>query len=483
MLELSRRHLLASAASLTAWPLAARAANAPIDLNVVRRSIEVNGKSASKFAILGPDGKPGLTLQPGQTFRVNLHNQINEPTIIHWHGQIPPWQQDGVAWADLPPIAAGASRSYDYQPIAGTFWMHSHQGMQEQDLMAAPLIIRNAADVAADRQDIVLMLHDFSFKSPQELMAGLTKAGAPSGGMGNMGGMSGMSGMGNMSGMSGMGGMSMDLNDVKFDAYLANDRTLNDPDVVPVDKSGQIRLRIINGASASNMWIDLGALSGTLVAVDGVGVQPLTGSTFPIAIAQRLDILLTLPASGAFPILAQIEGLADRTGIILATAGATVPRISARAGQNAPPVDGSLETRLRAAGGLAPRAATRQIDAVLSGSMSPFSWAINHATWPGVQPMMVSEGERVEINFINRSMMSHPMHLHGHHFQVVKWNGQTLAGAMRDTVLVPPMARVTIAFDADHKGRWLLHCHNMYHQMAGMMTVLDYQGVPVPALT
>jgi FtsP/CotA-like multicopper oxidase with cupredoxin domain len=75
---------------------------------------------------------------------------------------------------------------------------------------------------------------------------------------------------------------------------------------------------------------------------------------------------------------------------------------------------------------------------------------------------------------MNHSMMAHPMHLHGHHFQVVGINGRRLSGAMRDTVLVPPMGTVVVEFDADNPGRWLYHCHNLYHMAAGMMSEVVY---------
>ncbi len=75
---------------------------------------------------------------------------------------------------------------------------------------------------------------------------------------------------------------------------------------------------------------------------------------------------------------------------------------------------------------------------------------------------------------MNRTMVSHPIHLHGNHFQVVGLGGLRLSGASRDAVLVPPMERVTIAFDADNRGHWPLHCHNLYQMAAGMMTTLRY---------
>src|SRR5438309_12106633 len=164
-----------------------RAAAAPetrtakLRLTAGTRTLAVNGKPARVFGLIGPNGKPGITLSPGERFDVDLVNQADTPTIIHWHGQLPPWREDGFPWPQTPPIPAGDTRSYDYAPIAGTYWMHSHQGMQEQSLMTAPLIVRSAEDMRADRQEVVLMLHDFSFRTPDELLAGLTQSnGSPS---------------------------------------------------------------------------------------------------------------------------------------------------------------------------------------------------------------------------------------------------------------------------------------------------------------
>src|SRR6202035_1057977 len=119
------------------------------------------------------------------------------------------------------------------------YWMHSHQGMQEQSLMTAPLIVHSAEDVRADRQEVVLMLHDFSFQTPDELLAGLTKSNGsesamPKSGVGNkmkMGsGSMGAMNSGTMAAMNMAPGMAMDLNDIDYDAFLANDRTLADPE-------------------------------------------------------------------------------------------------------------------------------------------------------------------------------------------------------------------------------------------------------------
>jgi len=87
---------------------------------------------------------------------------------------------------------------------------------------------------------------------------------------------------------------------------------------------------------------------------------------------------------------------------------------------------------------------------------------------------MVAEGERVELVIINQTMMPHPMHLHGHSFQVVAIDGHRFVGAVRDTVLVPPKTTVTVVFDADNPGWWAFHCHLLYHQHAGMFATLRY---------
>ncbi len=483
----TRRRLLASgvamAGTIPFLPVTRTAAapeprTAELRLTAGTRTLAVNGKPARVFGLIGPNGKPGITLSPGERFHVDLVNRAGASTIIHWHGQLPPWTQDGFPWPQTPPIPAGDTHSYDYAPIAGTFWMHSHQGMQEQSLMTAPLIVHSAEDMRADRQEVVLMLHDFSFHTPDELLAGLTKSNGgqsamPKSGMGN----NMNTGSGGMGAMNMGSGMAMDLNDIDYDAFLANDRTFADPEVIRTEPGGRVRLRLINAASSTQFWIDLGALTGTVIAADGQPVRPVRGTRLPLAIAQRLDVLIDLPGNGAYPIFAQVEGKRAGTAIVLAASGAPVSRLAAEAGENAPPVDLSLERRLEAVTPLAPRAPDVTHRVILAGAMAPYAWSLNGEYWPNVTPLMIATGQRVAIEMLNHTMMPHPMHLHGHAFQVVAINGAPLAGAVRDTVLVPPMGSVTIAFDADNPGRWAFHCHNLYHMMTGMMTEVRYPAI------
>jgi FtsP/CotA-like multicopper oxidase with cupredoxin domain len=137
------------------------------------RVLEVNGRPARVFGLTGPNGRPGLRLAAGERFRVDLANETGVRTLVHWHGQLPPWMQDGFPWPQTPPIPNGTVESYNYAPISGTYWMHSHHAMQEQSLLTAPLVVDDAATLRDDRQDIVLMLHDFTFRTPDEVLAGL----------------------------------------------------------------------------------------------------------------------------------------------------------------------------------------------------------------------------------------------------------------------------------------------------------------------
>lgn len=442
----------------------------PTSLSIVSRSIEVKGKDARVFGLLQPDGTHGLRLQAGSQFDVQLANELDDPTIIHWHGLTPPWNLDGVADNPLPLITPSETRRFTF-PVGngGTHWMHAHT-LQEQNLLAAPLIVRTAADLERDEQEVVILLHDFSFTPAEELLAGLKEGGDH--GMPMDHSSMGQGGMGQMpmGGTEGMPVAMMDLNDIDYDAYLANDRTLDDPEVVQVERGGRIRLRIINGATATGFTIDTGSVEARVVAVDGMDVEPVPGSAFPISMGQRLDILLSLPQRiGAYPIFALREGAPERAGIILATAGAEVRRLSTSGEAAGPLVGISLEQQLRAAQPLAARSADRRLALTLTGQMDGYVWGID-----GADDLRARRGERIEISMRNMSMMSHPMHLHGHHFQVTNINGSDISGAVRDTVLVPPMGMVTIAFDADNPGNWPLHCHHLYHMATGMMAHVAY---------
>jgi FtsP/CotA-like multicopper oxidase with cupredoxin domain len=492
-MRLSRRQFLATTAfagvvaSAPSLFLPRRAAWASTDaatvLRVERRVIEVLGRTANVFGITQADGTHGLIAEADRNFRVRLENNSGEKTLLHWHGLTPPWQQDGVPDLSQPPLPPGESYAYDF-PLErpGTNWMHSHHGLQEQQLMAAPLIVRDPAESAADIQEVVVMFHDFTFRDPNEILAEVQ-----GGGHGAAHGAPAAAGHSSPTPPAAMGRAAMDhsamghgepaavhLHDVEYDAFLANDRTLDDPAVFRVERGGRVRLRLINAATATHFWLDLDGLEGRLVAVDGNPVESITGRRFEFAIAQRLDILLELPrGEGAWPVFAIREGETRRTGFVLATKAGRIARLAPVAPHKADAVGLQLERRLRAAAPLKPRPVDRRHTVTLSEAPD-YVWKLNDAVHGEHTPLAVRVGERVEITVVDETTMAHPMHLHGHHFQIVAVNGERFAGAMRDTVLVPAQGRVTIAFDANNPGKWALHCHQLYHMAAGMMTTVEY---------
>ena len=485
-MNLSRRRFLASTSVVAGigtvlkldradFSSAAGAEPEPTVLRVANRVIEVNGKAATVYGLLHPGGASGL-ITPAGRFRIRLESQIDAPTLIHWHGLLPPYGQDGVPDLPQPLLPSGQSYDYDFPlEIPGTHWMHAHT-LQEQRLLAAPLIVTDPAEAAADEQQVVALFHDFSFKSPEELLAGLRAAKSTSGTTD----MSGMAGMANMPGMAGdsmPGGMVMDVNDIDYDAYLANDRTLDDPAVFRVEARGLVRLRLINGATATAFWIELGELDGEAIAVDGNPIAPVAGKRFPLAMGQRIDIRIHLPkVEGAWPILALREGAVERTGFLLATKAGAIRRIAPIGEQRADALGLDLEATLTAARPFDDKPADRREIFTLAGDMVAYAWTLSRQSAGQDQPLPVRAGDRVEVTMANQSTMGHPMHLHGHHFQVVGIDGRRIAGAVRDTVWVPPMRVVTIAFDANNPGRWAFHCHHLYHMATGMMTIVAYEA-------
>jgi FtsP/CotA-like multicopper oxidase with cupredoxin domain len=470
---MNRRGFLTSAArGLTlasvgrALPVSAQPDGPPppgyIRLRVVQSELTIEGKTGKAYRIEQDNGTLGWSGRRGDRFRVAVDNTVADPFSIHWHGIILPNGQDGVPYVTQAPIKPGERRLYDFPLVqAGTYWMHSHFGLQEQLMLTAPLIIREPPS-SPEMKDVVVMLNDFTTRDPSAILADLRRGPTQSMKMGG----AGMK-------MS----MKADLTDVRYDALLANRRPLSDPDLARVTSGEMVRLRIINMSSGSNVFVSTGRLAAEAIAVDGEDIVPLPGTRFELGVAQRIDLQVVIPrGEGAYPIIAQAEGTDMLAGIVLATAGATVPALSARASKPGGALANGQESRLRAVRPLARKPVDHRLSLTLGGDMAAYVWSLNGQVWPRITPLEVKRGERVELSLVNRTLMTHPMHLHGHVFQVTEIGGVRLRGAKRDTVMVIPQQTVKVEFDALYPGYWMIHCHLLYHQAAGMMTVVHYQG-------
>lgn len=448
----------------------------PITLKAIEETLVVDGKAKKVFNLVQPDGTEGFVGTKGQYFDVTLKNETHVPISIHWHGLILPNDQDGIPYVTQLPIKPGSSQHYHFKLLqAGTFWMHSHFMFHEQELMTAPFIIQDPNEPYADDKNIVVMLQGFTFKDPKQIFADLKHSPMANMNMSNM----------DMSNMNMTMSMPMhkDLNDVVYDAYLANRRTLQNPEIFKVKPGEKVRLRLINGSSANNFWINTGKLPATLIAVDGNLISPIHNTDFQLAVAQRIDLEITIPASGGvFPILAKVEGLKQQTGFILATANAAIPHISEMANTSAPALNNDQDILIHSLNPLQKKPITTSLKYQLTGDMMHYIWKINDEVWPNVTPYTIKKGDRVEMVFVNDTGMAHPMHFHGHVFQVTEINGRSLNnGPLRDTILVLPHTTEKIVFDANNPGIWMMHCHVLYHMMAGMMTTTNYLDYPAPS--
>ena len=459
--------------------------NLPIRLYVREVPLKILGKEVKVMEIAQESGAEGFDPQTSQGFDVEVVNQLKEPTSIHWHGILLPAPMDGVPYVNQEPIPPNGTMTYKF-PLkqSGTYWMHSHFGLQEQTLNSAPLILQSEEQKAKADEQYVVLLSDFSFKPPGQILKELK------------------SGMKKMKSGSSMNQMpkkekliaqkwddgaqrfvpatveeELPDTDFKYDALIANRRTLEDPEVFRVKSGHTVLLRMIAGSSATNFFVNTGALTAELTAVDGKDVLPLSGNYFQLGIAQRIDLLVKIPdEGGVFPVLAQGEGTRQQCGVVLATEGETVSKLSIQAEFATAGLDNTQELKLTAKNPLPEKPVDRSLPCVLGGSMADYNWTINGLAYPNDKSLDVKEGERVEILIRNDTAMSHPMHLHGHDVQVVEIDGKKLNGALRDTLIIPPKSATKVIFDANNPGIWAFHCHILYHLAAGMFTVLKYQG-------
>ncbi len=467
--------LLASGRQAAAPPAAAAPSTrsgetVPVQLVVTESTLEVDGRTAPVFAVRTVQGDSIVRARKGERLRIELANRTTLPIAMHPHGVILPNAQDGVPFVTQEPVPPGGSFTYDFVPVqAGSYFFHSHYGWELQDQLAIPLIIEPPPDRGqrpdAAPQEVVMMLTDFLFRSPPKVFESLQApkpAADPTSAPGPM--------------------AKPDLVDVEYDAVLANGRPPSRAEIVTVQPGSRLRLRLINASSATNFAVDLGGLEGSIVAVDGEAIQPVTVRRVELPIAHRVDLLVQVPAGfTSTPITAQAEGTKLLAGLVLAAPGAIAAEVLLRAAKASGAVGAGYaqERSFRAATPLTKRPIARRVTVELTGDMSKYLWSLGE-TWPGGPRIAVKEGERVELSFVNRTMMSHPMHLHGHRFQVTEIDGQPIDGAVRDTVLVMPKSTVKVQFDADHPGLWMMHCHITWHEAAGMLGIVEYDGFPKP---
>jgi FtsP/CotA-like multicopper oxidase with cupredoxin domain len=424
--------------------------------------VDLGGRSVRTWAYGSTIPGSGLRATAGDRVQIEVTNRLPVSTSVHWHGLAIPNGMDGVPGVTTPELPPGASYTYDFVvPDSGTHWFHPHSGLQLDTGLYAPFIIDDPAEPGAYDAEWVVVLDDWTDgwgRSPDQLFAELGASADTAGSDGI-----GMDGMG-------MDGMGMDGGDVQYPAYLINGRTLTDPETFTGKAGDRVRIRVINAAADSIFTVALSSHQMQVTHSDGYAVTPQLATSVRVGMGERYDLLVTLQ-DGAFSFVAQPLGKEGYAAAFVRTSSGTAPpspgAVVELTGEPLTVVslEGIGESAL-------PRKDPDSVqDVVLNGSMAPYRWTINGEGYADMTPLTIRSGQTGRLRFRNMTMMSHPMHLHGHSFQLGAAGG---LGPRKDTVLVPPMGAVDVDFAADNPGLWMLHCHNAYHAEAGMMTRLDY---------
>lgn len=507
MPELTRRHLLRGAAGLTgALTLSAcsRAATVSPTAKAVAAAeaarktpgrrvvtarlsprpviVDLGGREVRTWAYGESVPGPLLRATAGDVLRVHVDNRLPAETTVHWHGIALRNDMDGVPGITQDPIAAGSRFTYEFTVAdPGTYFYHPHVGVQLDRGLYGTLVVEDPNEPGQYDDEWVIVLDDWldgTGRTPDQVLAGLTKNNGTAGGADGMGSMSGMDhgSTGSMGGMGDMGAMEGSQSallggagDITYPHYLLNGRTPDTPATLTGKPGRRVRIRFINAGSDTAFRVALGGHRMTLTHSDGYPVVPVPTDALLIGMGERFDVTVTL-GDGVFPLVASAEGKDGQGLAVVRTGAGRTPPRDVRPRELGGRV--LLGTDLAATDDvkLDNRAVDRTHDLVLSGSMAPYRWTLNGKTFPDTAPLPVSEGERVRLRFQNISMMFHPMHLHGHTFALAG------SGVRKDTVIVRPMQTVTVDLDADNPGQWATHCHNIYHAETGMMTTLAYQA-------
>ncbi len=438
-------------------------------------TLDLAGRQVSTWAYGEAAPGPLVRATAGDFLRLTLDNQLPADTTIHWHGIRLRNAADGVPGLTQDPVKPGAKYVYEFTaPDPGTYFFHPHVGVQLDRGLYAALIIDDPNEPGGYDAEWVVVLDDWidgTGTTPDDVLKKLiADGGAASGGMGGMGDMGGMGGMDHGS----MGGMSMgtppwgDAGDVQYPVFLINGKPPTDPDVLTAKPGQKVRLRVINAASDTIFSVALGGHQLTVTHTDGYAVQPTSAGAFYIGMGERYDAIVTL-GDGAFPLVARPFGKTSggQALAIVRTGGGTAPSPSVSPVELSGQVLIGSQLQPVESARLPSKSPDATADLALQGSMKPYQWGINGAPYGQNQPLTVKAGQRLRLNATNMTMMTHPLHLHGHTFALP-------SGLRKDTVLMAPMQSIAIDLDADNAGDWMVHCHNAYHGEAGMMIALEY---------
>ena len=541
---LTRARRAALCAALCLYAVASMAHAGVYNLSIGEKAVNLSGNDRIGMAINGTIPGPILRFKEGEDLTINVTNTMDVDTSIHWHGLILPFKQDGVPGISFDGIKPGATHTYHFPAQnSGTYWYHSHSGLQEQAGIYGAIVIEpKAREPFRYDREYVVVLSDWHDTKPENILANLKKK----------------SDYYNYSQRT-IGDFFSDISKMGFGAALEDRKMWGDMRMTPTDiadvsgytflvngsnpkqnwtglfKPGErVRLRFVNAAAMTFFDVRIPGLKMTVVQADGNNVWPVNVDEFRIAVAETYDVIVRPEDDKAYTLFAESMGrtgfargtLAPREGM---AADIPTPRErpllsmtdmsmdhgsmagmdhstmkgmdhSKMTGMDHAKMGGPKPDPFYAAGsGLAPKAAnggkflsyadlkaqkplykvrkpTREITLRLTGNMERYFWSINDKKYSEADPIRLKYGERVRFKFVNETMMTHPMHLHG--MWTILDNGSKKWNPIKHTVSIAPGTTVYTETEVDAPGKWAFHCHLMYHMATGMFREIIVEGGP-----
>lgn len=536
-----------------------------IELAIGRHRFSTGGRSGHAIAVNGSVPGPLIRLREGQDVALNVTNHLDEDSSIHWHGILLPFQFDGVPGVSFPGIRPGETFSYRF-PIrqSGTYWWHSHSGLQEQAGLYGPLVIDSGEPDPRYDRDYVVMLSEFSPRHPHEIARMLAvgehyfNRQMQTLGDGSM----------TLDQKLQWGAMRMNPRDIAdvtgaTYSYLVNGHGPSDNLEFAFRAGERIRLRIINGSAMTFFNVRIPGVPMTVIAADGQEVRPIEVDEFQIGTAETYDVIVS-PPDGSHALVAESK---DRSGMGVAsltshpghratppplrepvtltmtdmgmsgmTHGATsdnaasmdhaamghAPAAADSTAMDHTGMDHSMRdtsllppdvkvgpgidmvapmpvdrmdfpglgldkvahrvlryTDLEAKHANPHRMPERRLEIHLTGNMERYMWSFDGKQFSAVSddPIRFGYDERVRVKLVNNTMMAHPIHLHGHFFELVNGAGM-MNQPLKHTVVVQPGSTATFDLTANEPGDWAIHCHLLYHMHAGMMQTVTVRPFP-----
>ena len=550
------------AAALALLPLISWAGE--YNLTVDRVTIDTGEFRKQGIGYNGASPGPILRFREGEDVTIHVTNNLDEPTSVHWHGLVLPFQMDGVPGLSYPGIAPGETFTYRF-PIkqAGTYWFHSHSGFQEPDGAYGAIVIepQGREPFRYDREYVV-QLTDKHPHSGDRIMRNLkTSADYYNRQQQTVGDFwrdsreRGLAATLKDRLMWGdMRMMSSDIEDVQGFTGLINGKGPEQNWTGLFQPGERVRLRLINSSAMTYFDVRLPGLKMTVVQADGNNVQPVTVDELRIGVAETYDVIVQPKEDRAYTVFAESMGrsgfargtLAPREGMqgeipelrpapLLTMADMGMAHAGMDHGDMASMDHGSMDHGDMAGmdhsgmshgdmagmdhgnmnhgegaalpadpfyaqgSGLIPQAyndgrflsyadlraqkplyedrePTREIELRLTGNMERYIWSINGIKESDAEPIRLQYGERVRFKFVNETMMTHPMHLHG------MWSildvGADQWNPVKHVISVAPGTTVYMETEVDAPGKWAFHCHLAYHAAAGMFRTVIVEGGP-----